>query len=259
MPTTTRASRLLTQSHIDNATSPSGQQPGATSPQASQRRPRSIQGTLLGLRARGHASRDNIAHQPPSPPTMGYPVYPGQFQEPYHPAPQPYAYGVPGGASQWRAEDFRGFHTERVERERERQAGGAGPSTPQWRAEDFRGFHTEVERERERQAGGASPSTPQWRAEDFHGFHTNRGQRAAQGDGAQAGQRTATNDTRSSRPLTWYEMLGVNPHTMTLEQVKASYKREARLCHPDKGGDTAKFQALLEAYQRALAELQLRG
>lgn len=45
----------------------------------------------------------------------------------------------------------------------------------------------------------------------------------------------------------YYAALGV-PKTATADEIKKSFRRLASQHHPDKGGDTAKFQAIQEAY-----------
>lgn len=44
-----------------------------------------------------------------------------------------------------------------------------------------------------------------------------------------------------------YALLGVHTKS-TDEDIASAYKTLARLCHPDRGGDAAKFAALAEAY-----------
>jgi DnaJ-class molecular chaperone len=45
----------------------------------------------------------------------------------------------------------------------------------------------------------------------------------------------------------YYAVLGV-PRTATADEIKQAFRRLASQHHPDKGGDTAKFQAIQEAY-----------
>lgn len=45
----------------------------------------------------------------------------------------------------------------------------------------------------------------------------------------------------------YYEILGVDKSS-TLEQIKQAYRKLASKFHPDKGGDTEKFQEIQEAY-----------
>ena len=47
---------------------------------------------------------------------------------------------------------------------------------------------------------------------------------------------------------THYETMGVDP-TASLEEIKAAYFKLAHERHPDKGGSTAAFQRLSEAYE----------
>jgi curved DNA-binding protein CbpA len=44
-----------------------------------------------------------------------------------------------------------------------------------------------------------------------------------------------------------YEDLGV-PATATKDEIKAAYRKQAQVLHPDKGGDTEEFQKLASAY-----------
>lgn len=46
----------------------------------------------------------------------------------------------------------------------------------------------------------------------------------------------------------YYETLGLN-NTATKEEVKAAYKKLAKVHHPDKGGEEAKFKEISEAYE----------
>lgn len=48
--------------------------------------------------------------------------------------------------------------------------------------------------------------------------------------------------------MNYYEVLGVSP-TATADEIKRAYRRLASQHHPDKGGDTQKFQAVEEAYR----------
>lgn len=45
----------------------------------------------------------------------------------------------------------------------------------------------------------------------------------------------------------YYSILGINP-SATEEEIKSSYRKLARKHHPDRGGDTSKFQEIQEAY-----------
>ena len=47
--------------------------------------------------------------------------------------------------------------------------------------------------------------------------------------------------------MDYYKTLGVNRNA-SAEEIKKAYKRQAMKHHPDKGGDSAKFQKLNEAY-----------
>lgn len=57
--------------------------------------------------------------------------------------------------------------------------------------------------------------------------------------------------------MNYYETLGVDK-SATPEQIKQAYRRLASKFHPDKGGDTAKFQEIEEAY-RVLSDPDQRG
>ena len=54
-----------------------------------------------------------------------------------------------------------------------------------------------------------------------------------------------------------YQTLGVG-RTATADEIKKAYRRLASQHHPDKGGDTAKFQEIEEAY-RTLSDDQTRS
>ncbi len=56
---------------------------------------------------------------------------------------------------------------------------------------------------------------------------------------------TATRKTHSMADF--YKTLGVDP-TASKDQIKAAYRKLASIHHPDKGGDTAKFQEIQAAY-----------
>ncbi len=51
-----------------------------------------------------------------------------------------------------------------------------------------------------------------------------------------------------------YKILGVNPGA-TEEEVKKAYRKLASTHHPDKGGDTKKFQEIQAAYEAIVAEM----
>jgi curved DNA-binding protein len=57
--------------------------------------------------------------------------------------------------------------------------------------------------------------------------------------------------------MSHYETLGV-PNTAAPEEIKRAYRKLASQHHPDKGGDTAKFQQVEEAY-RVLSDPQKRA
>jgi|TARA_R110001592_G_scaffold3160_2_gene17779 DnaJ-class molecular chaperone len=48
--------------------------------------------------------------------------------------------------------------------------------------------------------------------------------------------------------MDYYETLGVN-HTTTPDEIKKAYRKLASKHHPDKGGDTKKFQTIQKAYE----------
>jgi curved DNA-binding protein len=55
----------------------------------------------------------------------------------------------------------------------------------------------------------------------------------------------------------YYQTLGV-PKTATADEIKRAYRKLASMHHPDKGGDTAKFQEIEQAY-RVLSDPQQRA
>ena len=55
----------------------------------------------------------------------------------------------------------------------------------------------------------------------------------------------------------YYSILGVD-RTADADQIKKAYRKLAGQHHPDRGGDTAKFQAIEEAY-RTLSDNQKRA
>jgi curved DNA-binding protein len=57
--------------------------------------------------------------------------------------------------------------------------------------------------------------------------------------------------------MNYYEVLGV-AQTATPDEIKRAYRKLASQHHPDKGGDTAKFQQIEEAY-RVLSDPQKRA
>ena len=54
-----------------------------------------------------------------------------------------------------------------------------------------------------------------------------------------------------------FEILGLTADS-SAEEIKTSYKELARKTHPDMGGSVEVFEALSEAYQTALADLEDR-
>ena len=57
--------------------------------------------------------------------------------------------------------------------------------------------------------------------------------------------------------MSHYDTLGI-AKTATPEEIKRAYRKLASQHHPDKGGDTAKFQQVEEAY-RVLSDPQQRA
>ena len=57
--------------------------------------------------------------------------------------------------------------------------------------------------------------------------------------------------------MSYYDTLGV-PRTATPDEIKKAYRKLASQHHPDKGGDTARFQQIEEAY-RVLSDPQQRA
>ena len=57
--------------------------------------------------------------------------------------------------------------------------------------------------------------------------------------------------------MNYYETLGINKQA-SQDEIKAAYRRMASKHHPDKGGDTAEFQKIEEAY-RTLGDEQKRA
>jgi DnaJ-class molecular chaperone len=52
-------------------------------------------------------------------------------------------------------------------------------------------------------------------------------------------------------PASWYAMLGLAP-PVTVDQVKAAYRRKARECHPDHGGSDGAMAQINAAYEALL-------
>jgi curved DNA-binding protein len=57
--------------------------------------------------------------------------------------------------------------------------------------------------------------------------------------------------------MNYYDVLGV-PRTATADEIKRAYRRLASQHHPDKGGDTTKFQEIEAAY-RTLSDAEKRA
>ena len=57
--------------------------------------------------------------------------------------------------------------------------------------------------------------------------------------------------------MSYYDVLGV-PRTATADEIKRAYRKLASQHHPDRGGDTAKFQEIEAAY-RTLSDEQKRA
>ena len=51
--------------------------------------------------------------------------------------------------------------------------------------------------------------------------------------------------------MNYYEVLGV-PKNANADEIKKAYRKQASTWHPDKGGDTAKFQQIQEAYDNLI-------
>ncbi|MCB9609767.1 MAG: J domain-containing protein [Polyangiaceae bacterium] len=67
--------------------------------------------------------------------------------------------------------------------------------------------------------------------------------------GGSGGTRSgASGASGPSRPQSPYDVLGISPGASP-QEIKAAYRRKARENHPDRGGDSAKFRAVNEAYQ----------
>ena len=49
----------------------------------------------------------------------------------------------------------------------------------------------------------------------------------------------------------WWERLGIDPETDTLEDALHAYREKAKEVHPDQGGSEEAFEALQEAYREA--------
>ena len=57
--------------------------------------------------------------------------------------------------------------------------------------------------------------------------------------------------------MNYYEILGVD-RSANADEIKKAYRKQASIHHPDKGGDTNKFQQIEEAY-RVLSDAQKRS
>ena len=57
--------------------------------------------------------------------------------------------------------------------------------------------------------------------------------------------------------MTYYEILGVSK-TATPDEIKRAYRKMASQHHPDRGGDTARFQTIQSAYD-VLSDPQKRA
>jgi hypothetical protein len=58
---------------------------------------------------------------------------------------------------------------------------------------------------------------------------------------------------KASQP--WREVLGIGTENVTSAQVDTAYRKLLFLHHPDRGGDSNKLQAVVEARKQALQEL----
>lgn len=45
-----------------------------------------------------------------------------------------------------------------------------------------------------------------------------------------------------------YQILGI-PQGSSVEQVKKAFRQQAKMCHPDMGGDPVRFRLIKEAYE----------
>ena len=52
------------------------------------------------------------------------------------------------------------------------------------------------------------------------------------------------------------KLLGVDENCTDLDEINKKYKEPAKECHPDKGGDTEKFQALNRTHKTLKRELE---
>lgn len=52
------------------------------------------------------------------------------------------------------------------------------------------------------------------------------------------------------------KLLGVNENYLDMEEINKKYKELAKECHPDKGGDVEKFQAINRAHKMLKRELE---
>jgi hypothetical protein len=58
--------------------------------------------------------------------------------------------------------------------------------------------------------------------------------------------------TREPSPTSIWQTLGLTPHA-TVDEIRAAFRRQALLTHPDRGGDPEAFRALRRAHDEALA------
>ena len=49
--------------------------------------------------------------------------------------------------------------------------------------------------------------------------------------------------------MTPHEILGITPDTVADDEIKAAYRRAASKAHPDKGGSSEAFRAVVDAYE----------
>lgn len=45
-----------------------------------------------------------------------------------------------------------------------------------------------------------------------------------------------------------YQILGI-PQGSSMEQIKKAFRQQAKVCHPDIGGDPVRFRLIKEAYE----------
>lgn len=61
---------------------------------------------------------------------------------------------------------------------------------------------------------------------------------------------------RAAPEASVWTILGVDPRTVTADELKAAYRRKVLETHPDRGGTDAAFQEVMHAYEDASARLR---